>query len=100
MLPAKEWARLVREYEKSGLTQRVFAAREGVNLHTFVAWLGRQRKAGTLVEKKPVEFHEVALGAARPALLEIHLPDGVVLKGASAGDLANLVRALRGTVRC
>ena len=40
---ALERERLLERYDASGLTQRAFAQREGINYHTFVAWLGRWR---------------------------------------------------------
>ncbi len=43
ILPGHEWRRVLDEYDSSGLTQKAFARREGINLHTFVAWLGRRR---------------------------------------------------------
>lgn len=33
-------AELLAAYDASGLTQSAFAWREGINVHTFVAWLG------------------------------------------------------------
>lgn len=36
-------AELLAAFDTSGLTQRAFARREGVNFHTFVAWLQRRR---------------------------------------------------------
>lgn len=44
ILPGHEWKRLLAEYERSDLTQEAFARREGLNVHTLVAWLGRIRK--------------------------------------------------------
>ena len=40
-------AELLATFDGSGLTQRAFARREGVNFHTFVAWLQRRRSART-----------------------------------------------------
>lgn len=94
MLPEREWKRLVAEYEKSGLTQKAFARREGINVHTFVAWLGRERKAAMRVPA--VRFREVSLAPAAAAALEVQLPDGMVVRGSSPQALAELVRALRG----
>lgn len=97
VLPEHEWKRLLDEYERSGLTQKAFAQREGINLHTFVVWLGRRRKAARSQKKpvQPVRFQEVALTPGRSAGIEVHLPDGLVLKGSSPQDLAALVLALR-----
>lgn len=52
----KEKARLLEQYDGSGLTQKAFAQREGINYHTFVSWLQQRRmrdwsdrsKSGTL----------------------------------------------------
>jgi transposase-like protein len=94
MLPEREWKRLLDEYEKSGLTQKAFARREGINVHTFVAWLGRHRKAARNLPA--VRFREVSLAPAAVAPLEVQLPDGVVVRGSSPQALAELIRALRG----
>lgn len=97
VLPEHEWERLLKEYDKSGLTQKAFARREGINVHTLVAWLGRRRKriAGDQANK-PVRFQELALSAGSSSGLEVHLPGGLVLKGGTPKDLAELVLALRG----
>jgi transposase-like protein len=96
VLPTSEWKRLLAEYEKSGLTQKAFARREGINVHTFVAWLGRHRKAFRAKTDLPVQFREVSLPAAAIGPLEVQLPDGVVVRGSSPRALAELIRALRG----
>lgn len=96
MLPEREWDRILDEYERSGLTQKAFACREGVNRHTLVARLGRRRKrTATNGQNTPVRFQELVMGSAAAAALEVHLPDGVVLKGGCPRDLAQLVLALR-----
>lgn len=60
VLPELEWERLLDEYDRSGLTQKAFARREGVNVHTLVARLGRRRKkAVTDGQNQPVRFQEV-----------------------------------------
>lgn len=96
MLPEREWKRLIFEYGKSGLTQKAFARREGINVHTFVAWLGRHRKALGTKSDLPVQFREVSLPVGRTAALEVQLPDGLVVRGSSPQALAELIRALRG----
>lgn len=96
MLPEHEWNRLLDEYEKSGLTQKAFARREGLNVHTLVAWVGRRRKRNAVDrQNKPVRFQELSLRSSAASGLEVHLPDGVVLKGSSPQDLAALVLAIR-----
>lgn len=95
VLPEHEWERLLDAYEQSGLTQKAFADHEGVNVHTLVAWIGRRRKGIGKAIEKPVRFQEVSLSSRTVSALEVHLPDGVVLKGASPRDLAELIIALR-----
>jgi hypothetical protein len=97
MLGEHEWNRLLDEYEKSGLTQKAFARREGLSVHTLVAWIGRRRKKSVAVGEpnKPVRFRELSLPSAAASTLEVHLPDGLVLKGGSPRDLAALVMALK-----
>ena len=95
VLPEHEWMRVLDEYDRSGMTQKAFARREGINLHTLVAWLGRRRKAERRDDNKPVRFQEVDLGGTSPGRLEIQLSDGVVLRGRSPEALAALFSALR-----
>lgn len=94
---------LLREYEASGLTQAEFARRSGVKYATFATWVRTRRLRGggrgeRTVAVKPVRFAQVQLPAAglAPAELSVALPDGVVVRGADAGAVAALVRALRG----
>lgn len=101
VLPEHEWMRILDEYERSGLTQKAFARREGLNVHTLVAWIGRRRKrlAGD-GQNMPVRFQEMSLRQPATSALEVHLPDGLVLKGSSPRDLAALVLALGRDTRC
>jgi hypothetical protein len=88
-------AELLAAFDTSGLPQKAFARREGVNFHTFVAWLQRRRAAGTATPA--LRFHEVCLapGAAHAAALEVALPGSIVVRGGNAASVAELVRALR-----
>jgi len=83
-------------YDESGLTQREFCRREGINYHTFVAWLGRRRKVDGSSEVPG--FHQISLVADHHAVarLEVVPPDGTALRGSRAGELAELVRLIRG----
>ena len=79
-------------YERSGLTQREFAKREGIKFFTFTGWLKRYRQAG----EKPA-FAEVRL--ARPpsvarSKLTVKLPSGLVVRGTDAGQMADLIKRL------
>lgn len=86
-----EW---LAAFETSGLTQRAFARREGINFHTFVAW--RQRRRTTGAAPPAVRFHEVRLApGASHAALEVVLPGGMIVRGSCAAAVAELVRALR-----
>lgn len=79
-------------YAKSGMTQRVFAQREGVKYSTLVHWLGLSRRAQVALNK-PVRFAEVRLGARAPGL-EVALPGGIVVRGDDIGQIAALIKAL------
>ena len=98
---AAEWSCILERYDSSGLTQRAFCAREGLRFGTLVAWLGRRRKSGGVVsdsEQSEPKFHELSLSrpsASSSASLEVNLPDGTVLRGSQASELAELVRLLR-----
>ena len=97
IVAAERRAELLTAYEASGLTQSAFARREGINFHTFVAWLGQRRKAGAAAAAAPVSFREVCLpqmGRTVP-MLEVMLPGGLTVRGSSATAVAELVRALR-----
>lgn len=98
MLGRNEWYRLMGEYDASGLTQEVFCHREGVNYHTFVAWLGRRKRDdGPPPKTAPDKFHELSVKLPSwHGILEVTLPDGTVVRGDNAGSLSELIRLLRG----
>ena len=102
--PRARRAELVAAWRESGLTQAAFARREGVIYSSFAAWVQAERRGGFVVPrpKAParqpvVRFAEVALpgSVSQASGLEVRLPDGTVLRGGNAADLAKLVRALR-----
>jgi transposase-like protein len=98
LVTAQQRMELVEAYQRSGLTQAAFARREGVIYSTFAGWVhrssARKPRQGT---DAPVRFAEVNLSAVTGlgAALEVRLPDGTVLRGSRAAELAELVRALR-----
>jgi len=94
---------IVAGYESSGLTQREFARREGVNYHTLVAWLGQSRRVGgdaasvatTASERAVPRFAEASWPArAGSSRLEVVLSDGVTVRGEDPAELVILLRAL------
>jgi transposase-like protein len=97
--PADHRSEYVRTYQSSGLTMAAFARREGLKYSTFAGWVikcaarGHNRIA-------PVRFAEVRLPLPSASVptpgLEVRLVDGTVARGTNAGELAALVRALRG----
>jgi len=95
----QERERLIAAYGESGLTQRAYARREGINYHTFVAWLGRDRGGAGLTAKpgaKTVRFREVEWdGGSTAAALEVRLPDGTLVRGEDPRALAALITLLR-----
>ena len=91
-------AEVVTAYAASGLTQKAFARQEGVNYHTLVAWLGRERRAApALPATQPgkISFRQLQLGPTpHRAELEVALPGGLVVRGGDAAQVAALVKAL------
>jgi transposase-like protein len=81
-------------YERSGLTQREFAKREGIKFFTFTGWLKRYRRPG----EKPA-FAEVRVATPTPKLaprskLTVKLPSGLVVRGTDAAQMADLIKRL------
>ena len=94
ILDEGRWRDLIERYESSGMTQVQFARREGIKYHTFVARLGRHRRAGS---KKVVKakFLEARLPTAPEIRLEATFASGLVVRGDNAQALARLIRALQ-----
>jgi transposase-like protein len=98
--PMARRTELVREYQKSGLTQAEFARREGIKYATFAGWVlkaAKQPPAPSLIQ-----FAQLRLPApvppptaAKTTGLEVHLPDGTSVRGNKVKELAALIRALR-----
>jgi hypothetical protein len=86
---------LVRAYQESGLTQKAFAAREGLKYCTFVSWVQTARRSAT----RPVPtFAEVSVSsAALHRGVEVVLPDGLVVRG---GDMDAVIAAVNRLRRC
>jgi len=99
---AAEWVKRVDRLERSGLTLRAFAEREGLKLGTLSFWkwkLAQARRSGARVS--PIRF--VELTAAPPAAtstwFEVVLPGSRTVRvpiGFDAAELARLVGVLEG----
>ena len=80
----EERSKWLIRFRSSGLTQREFAARNGLKWGTLVQWLARERRAST----PPSSFVEVALppvGSSEDWVAELNWPSGLRLRlGASA----------------
>lgn len=89
---------LVVAWRQSGLTQAAFARREGVRYPTFASWVQQARRSGDRGQASApkVRFAQVQVPAALSApAVEVRLVDGTVVRGASAQEVAAVVRALR-----
>lgn len=93
--PKERREQLLAEYERSGLSQAAFARREGVRYPTFAHWVQESRR-GASAEARGVVPRFVEVDVAAPGLSELSvvLPGGLIARGADAGALAALVRAL------
>ena len=91
---ARERERLLKLYDRSELTQTAFCEQHGVNIHTFVAWLGKRRQ-----QVSQSRFHEVMLPVSNevkaPEQLEAILMDGTRIKSNDARSLAELLKHLQ-----
>jgi transposase-like protein len=98
IVKAEERERLIGEYESSGLTQKAYCKREGINVHTFVSWLGKRKGPAKSSRGRGPIFEEVFLsaGTRKSAALEVQLPGGEIVRGSEAAEVAKLVSLLRG----
>jgi len=88
-------AAVLSAYDRSGLTQSVFAAREGVSYHTLVTWLSRRRREGPTALGKPAPVRFAEMRVPRSGLsLEVCLPNGIIVRGADSAQIAALVKVL------
>ncbi|MFB9902298.1 hypothetical protein ACFFOV_17900, partial [Cerasicoccus arenae] len=92
-----ERERLLEAYDVSGLTQKAFAEQHGLAYSTLVYWLKlrRQKKEAVAGPACVSLFQEVSMPSVSPLVLEVRLPDGMVLRGGDAASLAALAKALR-----
>ena len=93
--PRSEREALVKAYEQSGLTQKAFAQREGIKFPTFVSWLQELRRGEARPKVSFAELTAPGVTIAPAAALEVQLPDGMIVRGGNAEELARLLRLVR-----
>jgi transposase-like protein len=92
----EERERLLELYDRSDLTQEGFCMQHGVNVHTFVSWLGKRRRGGVGKAMREVKFQELTLtGAGANELLEVVLADGTMLRSSNAKLVVEVIKELR-----
>ena len=89
---------MLETFGTSGMTQEAFARREGINRYTLATWL-RKKRQEALKQAPSVPQRFVELGLPRSTAsrfcLEVVLPDGLIVRGSEAKQLAALIRGLR-----
>jgi hypothetical protein len=102
---AQDWARLIREFERSGQRLGAFAAARGIRPETLSWWrwrLGRKQKAGQ-GPKKPARVRLVSVEATESmdgatferVVCELVTPSGYTLR---VFDVTAVTEVLRATV--
>jgi transposase-like protein len=90
--PPARRAEVVAAYRASGLTMVQFARREGMKYLTLAKWSSQERRRS----QAPVRFEEMKLGMpAAGWAYEVTLPNGLVVRAASAGALVELLERIR-----
>jgi hypothetical protein len=100
---AARWAKRVKRLERSGVSLRTFAAREGLKAGSLSFWkwkLGQARgRRGLATPATPMKFIELTAEAAgtppvRPPAFEVGLRTGRSVRVAAGFDAAELARLL------
>jgi hypothetical protein len=102
----KRRAELLADYKQSGLTQREYTQRKGIDYNTFGAWLWQQQhrreapapEPRPLVRPSPARVEVMVPGkleAASPGKLEVTLPNKIVVRGDDPTAIASIIQALR-----
>ena len=81
------WRRVVREYERSGKTQRGFAKSRGVNASSLRYWLTKLRREGAVAESVRMVPVEITPESAAAPVFEVVVPNGVALHFRMGTDL-------------
>jgi hypothetical protein len=90
-LSVQQRQRLLGRYHKGQLTQRDFAAREGIAVSTLIRWLQKERSN----ESASVTFQEVALPRDNAQwAMEVVNPQGWTMRSAQVLDAESLRQLL------
>ena len=93
--PRERRIELVAAYRASGLTQKEFARREGISEASLAKW---SSPSGGVDRAAVVRFAETKIEAGALAArwaFEITLPNGYLVRAASAAGLAELLAIIR-----
>lgn len=109
--PRARRAALVAAWRASGVTQAAFARSEGIRYTTFCSWVQDRRtaegerpspmraarRAARSAAHRTVQFAQVQVPtpSVNAPALEVELPDGTVIRGERAEEVAKLLKALR-----
>jgi hypothetical protein len=89
---------LLSEFERSGMSVRLFAQRAGLKYSTFAAWIQRYRRKSRPAPKSSVRLLEAVVAPeVRAAALQVQLPNGARMELHELGQVAlaaALMRAL------
>jgi len=107
---SKRWSEIIDRWRRSGMTGRLFAEQEGINVSTLFGWSRKLRPStGTPTTTGasmllPVTIPEPSAPAPAPApapsrMLEVLVPGGEIVRippDVAPEHLAGVLRALRG----
>src|ERR1035437_8238332 len=72
--------RILEGYDKSGLTQKAYALKEGLKYSTLVYWLQNWRRGPQVVKRSRIKFTELSVPtAATGCRLEVVFADGTLV---------------------
>ena len=71
---------MVEEFEKSGLTQKDFAAERQMTLSTLTRWLRHGRGNREKAKSADVQFHSLALPSMTGWAAEVQRSDGSIIR--------------------
>lgn len=90
---------ILRDYHRSELSQREFAAQTGIGLSTLQIWLRSAASRTSAATTKFIEVPNLVSSVPAVSIYRVHLPGGMqveVNSGFEPGDLTTLLQVLRG----